>query len=141
MQLIGFNLTKISAARAEQQQLLNLDTNIEFINLQKQKVEILKESSAIKIEFKYDLVYRNEDKKKEQSNILFEGQIVFAVSEGEETDLLKSWKKKEIPESIKVHLFNLILKKCSPKAVYLADELSLPSPVPLPKITSAKKDN
>lgn len=143
MQVIGFNFTKILTERALQLTNFTLNTNIEFKNLEKEKVELLKDNKAIKLTFKYTVEYSNsEEKKKDEklAEILFEGHIVFAVSKEEEKDLLKSWKKKRIPQNVQIPLFNLILKKCSPKAVYLADELGLPSPVPLPRIQPKPKE-
>jgi len=42
--------------------------------------------------------------------------------------------------SFQVPLYNLILKKCTPKAVHLQDEIGLPSHVPMPRLTPKKED-
>ena len=142
MQLIGFNFTKVSATRESNIEKFSMNTNIEFLDLEKEKVTLLKDNEAIKLTFHFSVVYTSlEEKEKKQGEIILDGHIVLAVSDEEEKELSKSWKKKQIPPNIQIPLYNLILKKCSPKAIYLADELSLHSPVPLPKITSTKKDN
>ena len=48
MQVIGFNFTKISAEREDKLERYSLNTNIEFTNLEKEEVELLKDSNAIK---------------------------------------------------------------------------------------------
>ncbi|MBS3098636.1 hypothetical protein J4462_00310 [Candidatus Pacearchaeota archaeon] len=141
MQVIGFNFTKISAKRELKIENYSQNTNIEFLDLEKEKIELLKDLDAIKIIFKYSVEYKsNKEKEKPCAELIFEGHIVLALSKKESSDILKSWKKKQIPPNIQISLFNLILKKCSPKAVYIADELNIPSPVPLPKITPKQKE-
>lgn len=142
MQIIGFNFTKISAEKIEEMQKPNISTNIEFINIEKEKIDFLKDSEAFKVSFKYGLDYENREEKKILKNgeIKFEGRIILSTNKEESKKILKSWKKKEIPNEIKVPLFNLILKKCTPKAVYLQDEINLPSHVPMPRISPKQQD-
>jgi len=136
MQVIGFNFTKIFAEKETGAGKYSLNTNIEFTDIKKETLGLFKDSRGLKITFKYSVVYSDDSKKKEEKTGLleFEGHIVFAADKTEEKELLKSWKKKQMPPSFQIPFYNLVLKKCSPKAVYLADELNLPSPVPLPKI-------
>jgi hypothetical protein len=142
MQLVGFNFTKISAKRELKIENYSQNTNIEFLDLEKEKIDLLKDLDAIKLTFKYSVDYTHSgEKEKPCAELNFEGHIVFALSKKESSDLLKSWRKKQIPPNVQIPLFNLILKKCSPKAVYLADELNMPSPVPLPKITPKPKED
>jgi len=143
MQVIGFNFTKISTERELDVRKPAMNTNIEFTNVEKTKVELLN-SDAIKFDFKYNITYQNEEKeekkKKEeeketnQAEIILEGNIIFSATPTEVKDAVKSWKKKTIPPQTQIPLYNLVLKKCTPHAVHLADQINLPSPVPFPKI-------
>jgi hypothetical protein len=136
MQVIGFNFTKVLAEKEAGVYKYTLNTNIEFTDIIKENLALLKDTRGLKIMFKYSVDYSNEEKKKDKKMGLleFDGSIVFAVDKKEEKELLKGWKKKQMPPSFQIPFYNIVLKKCSPKAVYLADELGLPSPVPLPKI-------
>ncbi len=135
MQVIGLNFTKILAEKSGSFRKSSINTNIEFTELEKTEFDILKDSEALKISFRYSITFStSEHKEAEDGKILFEGAITLAVSKEEAKSLKKSWKKKQLPNNIRIPLFNLILRKCTPKAMYLADEIDLPSPVPLPKI-------
>lgn len=135
MQLIGFNLTKISASKKESFKKSALDLDIEFTNVEKQKLDILKDSDAVKISFKHVLSYlNNEEKKESQGEVSFEGHLMLNVTKEELQTIIKTWKKKILPENITYFVSNLILKRCSPKAFQLQEELGLPTHVRVPSV-------
>ena len=138
MNLIGFNLTKIQAERFDVLKKANLEMDIKFLNVVKEKVNILKESEAVKITFKKSLIYKDPTDKdaKEQAKILFEGKIILSLTKEESKDILKSWKKKQLPPNIGVYLSNLIIKRCASKAFQLQDELNLPSHLKIPSVSN-----
>ena len=166
MQVIGFNFTKIAAERPTELKKGPINTNIEFLDLKKESVSLLKDMDAVKISFGLSIDYNenseeqknvnNKESKKEnkksksfpsspqstpQAQIKFNGNIVLSVEKDELKDLEKSWKNKELPNATKIPLFNLILKKSSPKALQLQDELNLPSHIPLPMIKSMPQNS
>lgn len=52
-------------------------------------------------------------------------------------EILAVWKKdKKVSDAIMAQILNMALNKCNVKALVLADDLSLPPPIPLPKIES-----
>jgi hypothetical protein len=135
MKVIGFNFTKISSERQSVPEKTSINTNIEFTEVEREKVELLKDSEPLKISFKCSWVYSNAEKKEAKfGEISFEGNIILAAEKEESKEILKSWKKKKISPTMQIPLFNLILKKCTPRAAHYADEIALPSPIPLPKI-------
>ena len=141
MQVIGFNLTKMSGEKLQEIVAARPNTSIEFTNLQKEKFELLKDSEAIKISFKYSVAYEDSERKKDtpQSNILIEGHIVLSVSKDESKEITKAWKKKKLPPNLNLHLFNLILRRCTPKAIFLEDEIALPFHTPMPRLSPKKE--
>jgi len=149
MKVIGFNFTKISASKSPEFKRPEISTNIEFTNLEKEKLEMLKDDEAIKINFKFSVNYdKPKDKEKKEAkdskgdlgSIQFEGLIVLTASKEESKSLTKSWKKKQIAPSVQIPLYNFILNKCSPKAVSLEDELSLPIHLPIPQIKPKQQE-
>lgn len=136
MRVIGFNFTKIFAERPKSFKRGSISTNVEFIDFDKEKVEFLKETDVAKLSFKYSVVYdSSEDKKADKkAEISLEGIILLDVTKDELKELQKNWKKKNLSARIKIPLFNLILKKCSPKTMQLQDELNLPTHLPIPQI-------
>src|SRR3989344_494663 len=104
MQVIGFNLTKIHGEKLNNFSKPNINNNIEFINIEKEKIELLKEFEALKINFKYSLLYQSPEtekskEKEKQGEVCFEGNLILSVSEEEAKDFHKLWKKKEVPKS------------------------------------------
>jgi len=140
MQVIGFNFTKISAERTPEFKPSSMSTNIEFTNVEKEKMDILKETEALKVSFKYILAYGEEKKKGPlPAEITFEGFIVLSADKEKSKELQKAWKKKTLPNGTKIPLFNLILKKCAAKALQLQEDVNLPSHIPIPKIKPKKE--
>ena len=139
MQLIGFNLKKITAERSSNFKRSSINTNIEFTDIDKEKVDLLKETEAIKISFIFSVTYQDAekaDKKEEEKTgeVSFNGDIIFSANEEEVKDLTKSWKKKQIPDQFRIPLINFILKKCSVKALSLEEDLNLPVHMPFPQV-------
>ena len=136
MRVIGFNLNKVHAEKGKEFSPgdLNININIEFTKVEKETLEFLKEKDALKIAFKSALDYTQKDSEDKQAEIIFEGLIVLAAEEKESKDIQDSWKEKSLPNSVKVPLNNLILKKCAAKSLQFQEDLNLPSHIPLPQI-------
>src|SRR3989344_4166073 len=110
MQVLGFNFTKILAEKVSKVTKPPV-TSIEFIDLEKEKVDFLKETEAVKISFKYGLLYEGNTKgeakeeQKEESegenkegSVLFEGNVIISVNKDELKEITKLWKKKNLPQ-------------------------------------------
>ena len=142
MQIIGFNLTKISASKNEELKNTTIGTNMEFIDLEKTKLEFLKDKETFKVNFQFSVDYQDQESrakskgkdKETQAEINFEGNVAILVADEEAKELTKSWKKKELPSALRVFLFNFIIKKCSSHALMLQDQLNLPTHIQIPQI-------
>ena len=145
MNLLGFNFTKISAEKDLKFDYSDIKTNIEFTNIEKDEIPFLKDAEAIKVFFKFTVEYNKkiekEEKKEVQGKLVFEGIVLLSSEKDESKEIIKSWKNKELPQKIKTPLFNLILKKCSIKAVSLEEDLDLPTHFPFPRAQSELKNN
>ena len=137
MQVLGFNFIKISGERTVNfRQGSSINTNIEFIDIEKEEISLLKDTEAIKISYKFSVTYSKIENKKEskEGEISIEGNIIMSATKEEVKEIMKFWKKKEIPNQFKVPIFNIILRRCSLKAAQLEDDINLPIHLPLPKI-------
>jgi hypothetical protein len=141
MKVIGFNLTKISAERTSGDSSVTKkpSTAIEFIDLKEDKTDLLKEQRIVKISFKYTVNYGEQENNKE-GEVVFKGDIVLSVTKEESKDITRDWKKKKLPSPMNIILFNLILKRCTPKAIFLEDEVNLPIHTPMPKLQQKKEE-
>lgn len=143
MQLIGFNFTKISAEKTPKFKLGSaINTNIEFTDFEKEKIEILKDTEALRVSFKFSISYIESEEKKgvKDGELLFEGNLVLSAAKEESKEMFKSWKKKELPGPVRLFLFNIILKKCSTKALSLEEDIALPYHIPMPQLQAKPAD-
>lgn|SRR3989338_9462397 len=128
MKIIGFNFTKIHGNRSlDFKPSPAINTNIEVIDVEKADIDFIKEIDSLKLSFKFSLIYKEDEKKdSRQAEISFEGTVLLALESQEMKEVLKAWKKKEIPPIIRPQLFNYIIQKCSIKALSLEEDLNLP---------------
>ena len=146
MQLIGFNLTKVYGERFPNFTKAGINNNVEFTNIEKDKIDMLKDLEALKISFRYSLLYGDVDKpentkpENKQGELFFEGSLLLSATKDEAKEFHKSWKTKEVPQTALTTLYNIILRKCSTKAVTLQEDLNLPSPyLKVPILTLQEK--
>ena len=143
MKIAGYSLTEIKARKDPSFKRSSINTNIEFINIEKEKLDFLKDSEALKASFKFYVNYTGEEKKGEtdnQAEVSFEGFLMLSVSKDESKEFIKSWKKKEVPKNMVLPLYNFILKKCSIKALQMEEDMGLPSHLPLPQVQPQKNN-
>jgi hypothetical protein len=134
MQIIGFNLTKISIEKKEKLVgNLQINQSIDIIEVVKEKVPI-SEDDALKMRFNFSINYKEDFAKVE-----FEGNLILLPEKEELKNFLKEWKDKKVPEELRIPLFNFIMNKCNIKALTLEDELNLPFHIPLPKVNPENK--
>lgn len=146
MKVIGYNLSKVLAEKkAEAKSINSINTNIEFVNVEKDKIDKIKDFEVIKLDFIFTVNYEVQDSKKESSvkvaKVELEGNIVFAADKEEVKEMLKFSKKKDMPMNMKVPLNNVIFKKCLIRAMELEDSLNLPFHIPIPQASIQQKQN
>ena len=131
MKVLGFNFDKLNAEKIKARpENLKISTNIDIAEIKDLKNEVLKtKEDLIQVSFSYTVKY---DPGFVEINL--KGNILLSLDEKLAKDVLKEWKKKKMPESFRVSLFNIILRKATVKALELEDELNLPLHMPLPSI-------
>ncbi|PIN90948.1 hypothetical protein COU60_01240 [Candidatus Pacearchaeota archaeon CG10_big_fil_rev_8_21_14_0_10_34_76] len=135
MKLLGINFTNVSAKRnIKLEKIEKISTNIEFTNIEKDNIEIMKDSKILKISFKFSIEYETK-----QAELTFEGILLLSTTEDILDKTIKDWKKKKMNDELKVPVFNIILNKCSLKALQMEEDLGLPLHISLPKIQKPAK--
>ena len=142
MKVLGFNLTKITAEREVEFKQGPIQLNIDFVEVDKDKVEILKDNEVIKVNFEFTINYKESKdlKSKNLASLKFGGIILLSSGKEETKEILKSWKKKQLPDKLRTELFNLIIRRCSAKALTLEEDLSLPYHIPIPRVNVEKQE-
>ena len=136
MKLLGFNFTKIQIERLKEKvEELKIGTRIDVSEINEAKTGILKTKDEIlAIKFKYGLDYEPG-----MAKLDLEGNLVISLESKEAREVLKQWKDKKMPESFRMTLFNLILRKASLKALQLEEEMNLPIHLQLPTLKIGDK--
>ena len=131
MRIIGFNLTKISVKREEQQKdQLKINQNIDIKEVKEEDIPITQDKS-LKVFFNLAINYSEDYAKLE-----FEGSILVLPDKDELKKFMDSWKDKKIPEDTRIPLFNFIMSKCNVKALALEDDMGLPLHIPMPRLSA-----
>jgi len=136
MRLVSFNFNKIDVERiSETNERVKIDTNIDVSSIEKAKIEIFNDKEdLIQVKFKYTINYEPQFAK-----IEFKGSMFLTMDSKDSKELLKRWKDKEIPEDVRVFIFNVILMKSNIKALQFEDDLNLPPHIPLPRLSKEEK--
>lgn len=137
MKIISFNFGKISAekkspARAK----IQISSSMNIKSIDQERIDIIKEQPTLKFAFEFKVEY-----KPNTAEIILQGFVLTIVEKDESKNILKRWKKKEIPNDIRLPLFNTIMTKCNLRALQLEEELNLPTHIPLPKIKLEEQEN
>ncbi|MGV8131382.1 MAG: hypothetical protein ACP5N7_04770 [Candidatus Pacearchaeota archaeon] len=140
MKVIGFNIEEITGKKTQEFKRYSINTNITFNNVEKSKLDVLKEGEVLRLSFKFNVDYKDADSKSEdlKSEVAISGSILLMVDKELSKEFLKSWKNKEIPKDKMVTLYNFILKKCSVRALQLEEDLNLQPHIPFPQVRNSK---
>lgn len=145
MKLLNIIFNSISGQREENIKSTNTNITIDYLEIEKEKIEILKDTDVIKISFKLNIEYSagNKDKEKEAKagHVSFEGKALLSANKEESKELMKIWKKKEVPAALKATLFNTLIKRCTPKALLIEEELNLPFHASIPQLRPQPQAN
>jgi hypothetical protein len=131
MAIIGFNLHKIFVERKKTLTgKVSIRTNIDVKEVKKEEISLIKNQDVLSFDFEFTIKYDPE-----VASLIFGGNVLFTVNPKELKEVMGKWKKKEIPEEIRLVIFNYILSKCSIKALTLEEDMGLPTHLPLPRFT------
>lgn len=141
MKIIGFSFEEISGKKATEIRQSTINTDIVFDNVEKAKIEIVKDEEALRIAFTFKVTYKDSENKITQTNeVLCKGSLLLMVSKDESKEFIKLWKSKQVPKDKIVPLYNFILRKCSLKALSLEEDLGLQPHIPFPHIRNQPQD-
>lgn len=136
MQVIGFNLEKISAERKKPVAgKLEIKSNINVKEIATEKLSVIKDKDVLKFSFEFSINYEPGI-----ADLKFEGSVLVITEKNQAKDILKKWKTKKIADEYRIPLFNLILTKCNLRALQFEEELALPTHIPMPKIQPPQND-
>jgi hypothetical protein len=138
MAVIGFNFSKFDCIRdSKSSGSIEVKHTIHIDKVTKAPLNVGGTSSnVLKVEFGFDVLYGDNVGK-----ISLVGDVIYTDTNEIVDESLKSWSaNKKLPGMVEEQVQKFIYSKVILKALQLSDDLNLPAPIPLPKVSfQAKK--
>ena len=137
MPIVGCNYRKITLERKENVTgNINIKNNIAIKDVEEKEFALGKaKQQGLRFSFEFTTEY---EPNIGTINIL--GEVLFLDEPKKIKELAASWKKnKKVEPDVMQQVLNTALSKCNVKALILAEDINLPSPIPLPRVSIEKK--
>ncbi|MFH0701304.1 MAG: hypothetical protein V2A62_02620 [Candidatus Woesearchaeota archaeon] len=131
MTIVKINIHKVNAERNLESAggQIKINNNVSIKNVEDLAFEV-EGKTGLKFTFSFTCNYEPD-----LGKIEVEGQILFVDVKSKIDEVKKSWEKeKKIPIDIMEQVINAALHKGNIQAIKISEEISLPSPLPLPKV-------
>ena len=137
MPIIGFNFNKIEVEKKDKVGgRIGINNNVSIKDITNSDLSIGNDKQkAAKFTFEFTSKYEPD-----YGFITLNGDVLFLEESSKIKEIIDSWKKdKSINKDIMTSVLNTILAKCNVQALILSQEVNLPSPIPLPKVSVETK--
>lgn len=131
MTVVGFNFTKILVEKKNPVKgEVNIKNNVSIEDIKESKVNVDSKKKALNISFKYTSKYNPDI-----AEIEIQGNTTYLADKDMAKEMMNKWKKeKKIKGDHLKAVMNHVLGRCNVEAVTLSKDVSLPAPIPLPKM-------
>jgi hypothetical protein len=133
MTIIGFSFRKIVAEKGETTATkVNISNNVSLKKVEEANIPVGKgNQKALRFTYEYTTKYEPNT-----GSMLIEGDVLYLAAEDVVEKTVKNWKKtKKVDKEILAPVLNTVLNKCSIKGILLSQDLNLPSPMQMPRVT------
>jgi hypothetical protein len=134
MPVIGLNLISIQAKKQSgtSKQEIKVNSTPMITDVKEIELPSLASKKALSIDFEFVTKYEPAF-----ANINIEGSLMYLSEKNK--DIIDGYKKnKKLPEETSLEVLNYLFRHCLLRASNLAEDLQLPPPMPMPKITPKK---
>ena len=132
MAVIGFGFTKLLIEKkGNAVGKISINNNISLKDVKDVELNLGKQKQkAVNFNFEFTSKYEPNI-----GDIAIEGELICVFDEKKTKEIKDEWKKsKSVPKDIMISVLTNVLNKCNIEALLLSKELSLPAPIPLPKV-------
>jgi len=136
MPIVGFGLTKIVAEKISPVKgKVDIKNNVAVKDVLPADISFGKEkNNALKFQFEFTSSYEPG-----LGKISLEGDVLYMEDSSKIKEITESWKKeKKVPSDVMGAILNSILNKCNVQALILSQDINMPPPIPMPKISMGK---
>jgi len=134
MAIVGFSFTKINVERKKAVSgKLGIKNNVAIKSVEKSDLSFgSTKQAAVKFNFEFSAIYEPD-----VGQIVLVGEVLDVEDEKKTKEILDEWKKdKKVPQDVMNNILNTVLSKCNVEALILSRDINLPSPIPLPKVST-----
>ncbi|MBS3149107.1 hypothetical protein J4455_00225 [Candidatus Woesearchaeota archaeon] len=136
MGIIGFNFDNIVAERTKKPEgNINIKQKIGITEITLEKLPLNKEEEVLKFNFEFLVDYEPEFAK-----IHIKGHVLSLEEPKINKEILDKWKKsKKVSQDMLEDVFNVIVSKCTIKALSISQDINIPPLIPLPRVQPTQK--
>ncbi|MBT3835623.1 hypothetical protein HOD05_03830 [Candidatus Woesearchaeota archaeon] len=131
MTIVKVNLHKVTAERSLTAKggQIKINNNVSIKNVEDLDFAV-SGKKGLKFTFAFNCGYEPD-----LGKIDVEGQVIYVGEEADVSEIKKGWdENKKVPLAITEEVVNAALHKGNIQAIKISEEVSLPSPLPLPKL-------
>ncbi len=131
MPVIGLSFNAIEAKRSKEvvKAEIKVNSTPTVTGIKEMNVPTLGGKKALNFEFEFLTKYDPE-----VAEIKMGGSVIYLSDKN--ASILKQWKKeKKIPEDVSIEILNHLFRRCLIRVANIADDLQLPPPLPMPRVT------
>ncbi|MBI2136019.1 hypothetical protein HYU06_03040 [Candidatus Woesearchaeota archaeon] len=138
MPIVGCNYRKITLERRDNVAgNINIKNNIAIKDVEEKEFALGKaKQQGLKFNFEFTTEYEPNI-----GTINIFGEVLYLDEPKKIKELAASWKKnKKVEPDVMQQVLNTALSKCNVKALILSEDINLPPPIPLPRVSIEKKN-
>ncbi len=135
--IVGFHYTKLSIERYQPiQGKVSVRNDVNIQNVKEQPIPRVQGShKTVAFQFVFTVTYAPH-----VADVVITGDVYYAAEPKKIDEVISTWKsKKKVSPEISLGVLNLVLQKCNIRALEMAQELNLPSHIPLPTVNFKQK--
>lgn len=135
--IVGFHFTKLSVERHQSLQgKISVRNDLNIRDVKEQPFSHVKGShKTVAFQFVFTVTYAPH-----VADIMIAGDVYYSADPKKIDEALSSWKtKKKVPADISLAVLNFALQQCNIRALAMAQDLNLPTHLPMPKVNIQKK--
>lgn len=133
MTIVGVHLTKIAAEKKPAANIskVGINNNISIADIAEKDFS-LGQAKQLGLRFVFSFICEYSP---DLGSITLGGEVLFLENEEKVKQILKEWKDgKKVAGDVMQAVLNAALHLCNIEALKLSQDISLPSPIPLPKV-------
>ncbi len=135
--IVGFHFTKLLVELHQPiQGKINVRNDLTIKEVKEQPLTGVKIShKTVSFQFAFTVSYTPHI-----ADILLVGDIYYAIEPKKADELLATWKsKRKVNADVSLEVLNYALQRCNIRALEMAQELSLPTHIPMPRVNLQQK--